>query len=48
VLTRPRHAYTKVLLSAVPHPDPDVKMKPMSVAELTPQDLAPAYVDALP
>jgi ABC-type oligopeptide transport system ATPase subunit len=45
VLTRPRHAYTRVLLSAVPHPDPDVRMRPMSVAELTPEELAPTYVD---
>jgi phosphonate C-P lyase system protein PhnK len=41
VLVRPRHAYTKVLLSAVPRPDPDFKMQPMSVTSLTPEQLKP-------
>src|SRR5205823_12867181 len=43
VLTNPRHAYTRVLLSAVPHPDPDRPLEPLSVADLTPEDLAPSY-----
>jgi ABC-type microcin C transport system duplicated ATPase subunit YejF len=41
VLVRPRHAYTKVLLSAVPRPDPDFKMRPLSVTDLTPGELEP-------
>jgi phosphonate C-P lyase system protein PhnK len=41
VLVRPRHAYTKVLLSAVPRPDPDFKMQPISAADLTPEQLKP-------
>jgi phosphonate C-P lyase system protein PhnK len=41
VLVRPRHAYTKVLLSAVPRADPDFKMKPMSVTDLTAEELVP-------
>jgi ABC-type oligopeptide transport system ATPase subunit len=41
VLVHPRHAYTKVLLSAVPRPDPDFKMQPLNVADLTPDQLQP-------
>jgi len=41
VLVRPRHAYTKVLLSAVPRPDPDFKMQPLSAAGLTAEELEP-------
>jgi ABC-type oligopeptide transport system ATPase subunit len=41
VLVHPRHAYTKVLLSAVPRPDPDFKMQPLSVTDLTPEELVP-------
>ena len=44
VLTQPRHAYTKVLLSAVPHPDPDIRMVPLAVSDLTPQQLEPLPV----
>ena len=45
VLTRPRHAYTRVLLSAVPHPDPDVPMAPLAVADLTPEQLEPCELE---
>lgn len=37
----PRHAYTKVLMSAIPHPDPDRKLQPMRVEDLSPQQLEP-------
>jgi ABC-type oligopeptide transport system ATPase subunit len=37
----PRHAYTKVLLSAIPYPDPDRKLNPLHVADLSPSDLEP-------
>ncbi len=39
--TNPEHAYTKVLMSAIPHPDPDRKLKPLRVTDLTPQQLEP-------
>jgi ABC-type oligopeptide transport system ATPase subunit len=29
LFANPRHAYTKVLLSAIPSPDPDVRLKPV-------------------
>lgn len=41
VFNNPRHAYTKVLLSAIPHPDPNRKMKPLSISSLTPEQLEP-------
>ena len=37
----PRHAYTHVLMSAIPHPDPDRKLQPLRVSELTPEQLEP-------
>jgi phosphonate C-P lyase system protein PhnK len=46
VLVHPRHAYTKVLLSAVPRPDPDFKMQPLNVTDLTPDQLQPIEADA--
>ncbi|HEV7299538.1 MAG TPA: ATP-binding cassette domain-containing protein [Tepidisphaeraceae bacterium] len=41
VFNNPQHAYTKVLLSAIPHPDPDRKMQPLTVESLTPEQLQP-------
>jgi phosphonate C-P lyase system protein PhnK len=41
VFNNPRHAYTRVLLSAIPYPDPDREFKPMRVSELTPEQLEP-------
>jgi phosphonate C-P lyase system protein PhnK len=41
VFDHPQHAYTRVLLSAIPYPDPDREFKPMSVADLTPEQLEP-------
>jgi ABC-type oligopeptide transport system ATPase subunit len=36
-----RHAYTRVLLSAIPYPDPDRPLRPLRVADLTPAELEP-------
>ncbi|MDB5326128.1 MAG: peptide transporter ATP-binding protein [Phycisphaerales bacterium] len=41
VFNNPQHAYTKVLLSAIPLPDPDKKMTPLTVESLTPEQLEP-------
>jgi ABC-type oligopeptide transport system ATPase subunit len=41
LFNNPRHAYTRVLLSAIPYPDPDRKMTPLSVADLKPEELEP-------
>jgi len=41
VFSSPRHAYTKVLLSAIPYPDPDRPMTPLRVEDLTPEELEP-------
>ncbi len=41
VFENPRHAYTRVLLSAIPYPDPNRKMRPLSVSSLTPEQLEP-------
>lgn len=41
VFNHPRHAYTRVLLSAIPHPDPDRKMKPLTIDSLRPEELEP-------
>ncbi|MEZ6191828.1 MAG: ATP-binding cassette domain-containing protein [Phycisphaerales bacterium] len=38
---QPRHGYTKVLLSAIPYPDPDQRMKPLRIADLSPEELQP-------
>jgi ABC-type oligopeptide transport system ATPase subunit len=37
LFSRPQHAYTKVLLSAIPSPDPDVKLKPLLKGSLAGQ-----------
>ena len=41
VFNNPRHAYTKVLLSAIPYPDPNRRMTPMTVESLTAEQLEP-------
>ena len=41
LFTNPGHPYTRVLLSAIPYPDPDRKMKPLKVSDLSPEDLKP-------
>jgi ABC-type oligopeptide transport system ATPase subunit len=41
IFANPRHAYTKVLLSAIPYPDPNRPMHPLSAADLKPEDLVP-------
>lgn len=41
LFNNPRHAYTKVLLSAIPYPDPERKFEPKSIADLKPEDLEP-------
>ncbi|MEM1356436.1 MAG: ATP-binding cassette domain-containing protein [Planctomycetota bacterium] len=41
VFSHPQHEYTKVLLSAIPYPDPDRRMKPMRTDQLTPEQLLP-------
>ena len=37
----PQHAYTKVLLSAIPYPDPNRKLQPLSVSDLSEEELRP-------
>lgn len=41
IFNNPRHAYTKVLLSAIPYPDPDRKLQPLRVQDLRPEELEP-------
>ena len=41
IFRRPRHPYTRVLLSAVPHPDPDRKLRPLRVEDLSAEELQP-------
>ncbi|HEY7087671.1 MAG TPA: ATP-binding cassette domain-containing protein [Tepidisphaeraceae bacterium] len=41
LFNNPRHAYTRVLLSAIPYPDPDRKLEPLSVRDLKPEELEP-------
>jgi peptide/nickel transport system ATP-binding protein len=41
VFNNPQHAYTKVLLSAIPEPDPDRKMQPLTTDSLTREQLEP-------
>ena len=47
IFREPRHAYTKVLLSAIPYPDPKRRMQPLSVADLTPEQLKPLPMGVL-
>ena len=39
LFTDPQHAYTKVLLSAIPSPDPDVKLKPILKGSLAEEEM---------
>ena len=41
IFRNPRHPYTRVLLSAVPHPDPDRKLRPLRVEDLSAEELQP-------
>jgi len=41
VFNNPRHAYTRVLLSAIPYPDPDREFKPLRISDLTAEQLEP-------
>ncbi|WP_428938745.1 ABC transporter ATP-binding protein [Fontivita pretiosa] len=41
LFNNPRHAYTRVLLSAIPYPDPDRKLEPLRVQDLKPEELEP-------
>jgi ABC-type oligopeptide transport system ATPase subunit len=41
LFTAPEHAYTRVLLSAIPYPDPDRPLRPLHVADLTSAELEP-------
>jgi len=41
VFANPQHPYTQVLLSAIPHPDPDRPIAARRVSDLTPQQLEP-------
>lgn len=41
LFNNPRHAYTRVLLSAIPYPDPDRKLQPLRVQDLKPEELEP-------
>jgi phosphonate C-P lyase system protein PhnK len=41
LFNEPRHAYTRVLLSAIPYPDPDRKLVPLKVSDLKPEELEP-------
>jgi len=36
VITRPRHPYTKALISSVPVPDPDVRTKALEISRTVP------------
>lgn len=41
VFEQPQHAYSRVLISAIPYPDPRRKMQPLRVADLSPDELEP-------
>lgn len=41
LFANPRHPYTKVLLSAIPYPDPARKLQPLTLGDLTPDELKP-------
>jgi ABC-type oligopeptide transport system ATPase subunit len=41
LFNNPRHAYTRVLLSAIPYPDPEREFRPMQTSDLTPEQLEP-------
>jgi ABC-type oligopeptide transport system ATPase subunit len=43
VLTRPRHAYTRELLAAVPIPDPSTRRRPLHDAGPRPAALPPQH-----
>jgi ABC-type oligopeptide transport system ATPase subunit len=43
LFNNPRHAYTRVLLSAIPYPDPDRKLEPLRVQDLKPEELEPLH-----
>ena len=47
LFSEPQHAYTKVLLSAIPQPDPDKPMHPLRVSDLTAEQLAPLPAESL-
>jgi phosphonate C-P lyase system protein PhnK len=44
VLLRPRHAYTKVLISAVPSLNPDRKLSPLGVGDVPPGEMEKVFV----
>lgn len=41
LFNNPRHAYTRVLLSAIPYPDPDRLLRPLRVCDLSLAELEP-------
>jgi phosphonate C-P lyase system protein PhnK len=41
LFNNPKHAYTRVLISAIPYPDPDRKLEPLRVQDLKPEELEP-------
>ena len=41
IFANPRHPYTRVLLSAIPNPDPDRKLNPLSTSDFTPEQMEP-------
>jgi phosphonate C-P lyase system protein PhnK len=47
LFNNPRHAYTRVLISAIPYPDPDRKLEPLRVQDLKPEELEPLASIAL-
>ena len=47
VFDNPQHAYTKVLLSAIPYPDPDYGFNPLKVSDLQESEMVPLPVNYL-
>ncbi|HEX3358981.1 MAG TPA: ATP-binding cassette domain-containing protein [Tepidisphaeraceae bacterium] len=41
IFNNPQHPYTRVLLSAIPYPDPDREFRPLQVSSLTKEQLEP-------